>query len=76
MLLDKTLTQSVARTGHAVSTLKVNEQLDGYEMTAEDEALRTLCKTATDLLTKLVKHSAKAPELAPRVAEFQEFLEG
>ncbi len=75
MLLDKTLNQSIARTGHAVSTLKANEQLDGYEMTTEDEALRALCKTTTELLIKLVKHSAKAPELAPRIAEFQEFLE-
>lgn len=75
VLLDKTLSQSIARTAHAVSALKEHAQLDGYEMTAEDEALRALCQTTTELLIKLVKHSAKPQDLAPRIASFQEFLE-
>ncbi|KZL15440.1 hypothetical protein PsAD2_03696 [Pseudovibrio axinellae] len=74
MLLDKALNQAIVRTDHAVSTLRTNENLDGYEMTEEDNALRMSCQRCTDLLSKLVKHSAKPQDLTKRIAEFQEFL--
>ncbi|SDR28545.1 hypothetical protein [Pseudovibrio sp. Tun.PSC04-5.I4] len=71
VLLDKALAQAIARTDHAISSLKANEKLDGYEMTEEDNALHAHCQTCTDLLSKLAKHSANTQELTLRVAEFK-----
>ncbi|KZK85642.1 hypothetical protein PsAD46_03229 [Pseudovibrio sp. Ad46] len=74
VILDKVLAQAIARTAHAVSSLEENEKLDGYEITEEDNALRAHCQTCTELLAKLVKHSANPREHAERVNAFQAFL--
>ncbi len=74
VVLDKVLSQAIARTQHAVSTLEKNEKLDGYELSDDDKALRARCEASTALLAKLVKHSANPREFAVRVNGFKKSL--